>query len=106
LKAVYRDELARLSDGAQFKGLKRYLAMDAAAVPQELRTKLDALLARSGALATAYRMRSELSALWERSNASGEQLVKDLQDWCQRAEASGIRQLEELSLRLRRYVVA
>jgi stearoyl-CoA desaturase (delta-9 desaturase) len=29
-----------------------------------------------------------------------------LQDWCQRAEASGIRQLEELSLRLRRYVVA
>ena len=106
LKAVYRDELARLSDGAQFKGLKRYLAMDAAAVPQELRTKLDALLARSGALATAYRMRSELSALWERSNASGEQLVQDLQDWCQRAEASGIRQLEELSLRLRRYVVA
>lgn len=106
LKVVYRDELARLADGAQFKGLKRYLAMDAAAVPQELRVKLDELLGRSGALATAYRMRSELIALWERSNASGEQLVKDLQDWCQRAEASGIRQLEELSLRLRRYVVA
>ncbi|MDQ5906079.1 MAG: hypothetical protein QG590_560, partial [Pseudomonadota bacterium] len=106
LKAMYREELARLSDGAQFKGLKRYLAMDAAALPQDLRERLDALLARSGALATAYQMRSELAAMWERSNASREQLVKDLQDWCQRAEASGIRQLEELSLRLRRYVVA
>jgi stearoyl-CoA desaturase (delta-9 desaturase) len=106
LKAMYREELARLADGAQFKGLKRYLAMDAASVPQDLRERLDALLARSGALATAYQMRSELAAMWERSNASREQLVRDLQDWCQRAEASGIRQLEELSLRLRRYVVA
>lgn len=106
LRAMYRDELSRLADGAHFRGLRRYLAMDAAAVPSAPRARLDGLLARSGALATAYRMRDELSTLWARSNASREQLVRELQDWCQRAEASGIRQLEELSGRLRRYVVA
>ena len=105
LKAMYRDELKRVADGARYRGLKRCLAMDAAAVPQELRSRLDELLATSGALATAYRMRDELKALWERSSASREQLVRDLQDWCARAESSGIRQLEELSLRLRRYAV-
>lgn len=105
LKAMYRDELKHVADGARYRGLKRCLAMDAAAVPQELRSRLDELLATSGALATAYRMRDELKALWERSSASREQLVRDLQDWCARAESSGIRQLEELSLRLRRYAL-
>jgi len=106
LKALYREELSRLTDGARFRGLKRYLLMDGNAVPPEWRGRLDGLLANGGALATAYRMRSELAALWERSNASREQLVGELQDWCRRAETSGIRQLEQLSLRLRRYMVA
>ena len=50
-------------------------------------------------------MRGELEALWARSSTSREQLVSDLQDWIARAEASGIRQLSEFSLRLRRYAV-
>lgn len=93
-------------DLRRLRGLKRCLAVDAAQLPQDLRTRVEALLARSDALAKAYAMRSELMALWERSNASREQLVLQLQDWCRRAEASGIRPLEELSLRLRRYAVA
>jgi stearoyl-CoA desaturase (delta-9 desaturase) len=48
-------------------------------------------------------MREELVALWARTTASREQLIKDLQDWCQRAESSGVEQLRELSLRLRSY---
>ncbi len=35
-------------------------------------------------------MRQELAALWERSTESSEQLLARLQDWCHRAEASGI----------------
>ena len=50
-------------------------------------------------------MRAELEALWARSSASHEQLVKQLQDWVARAEQSGIRQLEEFSRRLRCYAV-
>lgn len=43
-------------------------------------------------------------AVWERSNVSREHLVQALQDWCERAENSGVRQLQDLSLRLRSYV--
>ena len=48
-------------------------------------------------------MRSELAAVWERSSASREQLVSQLQDWCRRAEESGIAPLREFSIRLRCY---
>jgi stearoyl-CoA desaturase (delta-9 desaturase) len=47
-----------------------------------------------------------VGGVWERSNASREHLLKALQDWCERAENSGVRQLQELSLRLRSYVLA
>jgi stearoyl-CoA desaturase (delta-9 desaturase) len=50
-----------------------------------------------------YAMRRELAALWGRSTATREQLVKQLQDWCGRAETSGIRPLMEFSQRLRSY---
>jgi stearoyl-CoA desaturase (delta-9 desaturase) len=106
LKQVYREELATLQDGERFKGLKRWLATDAGAVPQEQRGRLELLLGESTALQTAYAMRQELAAVWERSNASREHLLQALQDWCERAENSGVRQLQELSLRLRSYVLA
>ncbi len=106
LKQMYREEIAKLQDGKQFKGLKRWLAVEASAVPENLRERLELLLKQSSALQTAYTMREELVALWARSNASREQLLKELQDWCQRAEDSGVRQLQELSLRLRSYSLA
>ena len=34
------------------------------------------------------RMNEELSRLWERSSLTRDELLKELQDWCARAEAS------------------
>jgi stearoyl-CoA desaturase (delta-9 desaturase) len=48
-------------------------------------------------------MRQELNVLWDRSTESSEQLLARLQDWCQRAEASGITPLAQFSLQLKRY---
>ena len=48
-------------------------------------------------------MRQELNALWERSTESSEQLLARLQDWCRRAETSGIPPLAQFSLQLKRY---
>jgi len=45
----------------------------------------------------------ELGAIWERSHFTREQLLHKLQDWCARAEASGIKSLQDFSLRLRSY---
>jgi len=49
---------------------------------------------------TVYSMRQELSGLWSRSTASTDQLLKQLRDWRERAESSGIAALREFSRRL------
>ncbi|HEX9685555.1 MAG TPA: fatty acid desaturase, partial [Burkholderiales bacterium] len=67
------------------------------------RMRLADVLSKSRALHTVYSMRRELMALWERSTASKAELVSRLQDWCRRAEASGVRPLVEFSRRLRSY---
>jgi stearoyl-CoA desaturase (delta-9 desaturase) len=67
------------------------------------RARLSEALQKSRMLATALAMRQELVALWERSSASKEQLVRQLQDWCRRAESSGIPPLVDFSWRLRSY---
>jgi stearoyl-CoA desaturase (delta-9 desaturase) len=113
LKATCASELARLrerpgrGDFAKVpsKGrLKRWLSGDAISA---LRDHEHALLARamekSRALSTIYGMRQELNVLWERSTESTEQLLARLQDWCQRAEASGIVPLAQFSVQLKRY---
>jgi len=65
--------------------------------------QLTLALRASRPLATMYAMRRELVALWGRSALSSEQLVAQLQGWCQRAEESGIAALAEFSRRLRSY---
>ena len=57
----------------------------------------------SKVLDTIYTMRDELAGVWQRSTASKEQLVHKLEDWCHRAETSGIAPLQEFSRRLRCY---
>jgi stearoyl-CoA desaturase (delta-9 desaturase) len=108
LKKTYAEELRVLrgfapQDAKLLKGFKRWLNRDEKQLCEEERARLAEVLAKSKKLSTVYAMRTELAVLWERSNASREQLLKQLQDWCRRAEASGIRQLEEFSLRLRCY---
>jgi stearoyl-CoA desaturase (delta-9 desaturase) len=85
------------------QSLRRWLHADAKALDDPSKAGLDAALQDSKVLHTVYAMRQDLVALWERSNASREQLVKELQDWCHRAEESGIAALREFSLKLRSY---
>ncbi len=108
MKQVLADEVSRLKANAHMpqvdlSALRQWLRLEPAALQTQDKVALDKMLARSDKLDTIYRMRAELSAVWERSNASKEQLVKQLQDWCQKAEASGIEALQEFSQRLRRY---
>jgi stearoyl-CoA desaturase (delta-9 desaturase) len=85
------------------KKIRHWLQLDEAEVPETARPALSAVLSQSQALQTTYRMRQELTALWQRSSASKEQLVQQLQDWCVRAEQSGVAPLRDFSMRLRRY---
>jgi stearoyl-CoA desaturase (delta-9 desaturase) len=108
LQATCAEEIDRLrrsspADARALRSLKHCLNRDEETLREPERTKLAEVLPKSRALQTVYSMRRELMALWARSTASSEHLVRQLQDWCQRAEASGIRPLVEFSQRLRRY---
>jgi stearoyl-CoA desaturase (delta-9 desaturase) len=106
LRQLASEEFARLKiEAREGRVIKRLLGEDDATLPPVQQERLAALLARSERLSRGYAMRRELEALWARSAASHDQLVAQLQDWVARAEESGIRQLEEFSLRLRRYAV-
>ncbi len=104
LQRIAVEEIGKLKlDARQGQALKRWLGEAALQIPDQ--EKLASVLGRSDRLAKVYAMRADLEALWARSAASHEQLLKQLQEWIQRAEQSGIAQLQEFSLRLRRYAV-
>lgn len=107
IRKTYRAEVARLKrwsprDAEVLKSLKDYLVRAQAASESE-RARLAAALRNSRALATAIAMRDELAAIWARSTATRAELVRQLQDWCHRAETSGVAPLVAFSLRLRSY---
>jgi stearoyl-CoA desaturase (delta-9 desaturase) len=83
--------------------LKRWLHVDAAALPEIERAERAKVISHSNVLSTVYTMRDDLAAVWARSTATKEQLVHKLEDWCHRAETSGIVPLQEFSKRLRCY---
>jgi len=107
IKKTYREEVQRLAhwspgEAEALKSLKR-VVLRVQELSEAERVRLTDALRNSRALATVVAMRHELMALWERSSASKEQLLRQLQDWCHRAESSGIAPLQDFSRRLRCY---
>ena len=89
---------AKLADLQQ---AKRWLHRDAEKIPTEVLPQLANAVNESPKLAKLVTMREELRQLWTRTNVSAEQLVVELQQWCKKAESSGIVALEQFSLKLR-----
>jgi stearoyl-CoA desaturase (Delta-9 desaturase) len=107
LKRTWHEEVEHLKNkGVEYRNLKaskKLLQREPTQLAAPQKQQLSELLAHSKALKTMHDMRVELATIWERSNFSREQLLHLLQDWCARAEASGIRALQEFSFRLRSY---
>jgi len=104
--ATWKQELAALQARGftvEMRGVKRWLQRDPKDLKANDRAGLEVALRNSTVLETIYSMRQELAALWARSTASKEQLLHQLQDWCRRAEASGIGSLQQFSRTLRAY---
>ena len=109
VKTTVREELAKLKpaqDGlaaSRLHRVRRWLHRNEEVLQPEQRAEVDQAIAQSQSLSTLVQMRRELGRLWESSSASSEQLLHDLQAWCQRAQQSGIAGLEQFALRLSRY---
>ena len=109
LQHTYREEITQLKQALphmaamDMKRVKHWLHLDANNLSEQEKLELAKVIKTSEKLNTAYTLRQELAAIWQRSTATKEQLVKDLEDWCHRAEHSGIEALRQFSLRLRCY---
>lgn len=102
LKAASADRLAAMKL-ARMELARKWLHKDAAQLSEVDRAAVAEVLSHNQVLNKIYVMRTELAALWGRSSHSADHLLVQLQDWCKRAEESGIRSLQEFSLRLRSY---
>jgi stearoyl-CoA desaturase (delta-9 desaturase) len=105
-----RDEVEKLTvshsgmfDAAKLRGW--VLSGEERNLADDEKERMEGVFKHSQVLTTVLTMRRDLAALWERSSSSREQLLSQLHDWTARAEQSGIEQLREFSMRLKRYAV-
>jgi len=109
LQHTYQEEMSQLKQVLPGLGkvdvsrVKNWLQLDAQELSEPEQLKLNLVIQNSPKIYLAYTLRQELAAIWQRSNATKEQLVNDLEAWCRRAENSGIEALQKFSLRLRCY---
>ena len=108
VKHAFHEEFEHLKHKAELearflKSSRKLLQREPGKLELSQKAQLIELFKHSKALETMHQMRVELGAIWERSHSTRDQLLQQLQDWCTRAEASGIKSLQEFSLRLRTY---
>ncbi len=85
--------------------LRRGLVNDGRWLPPESRAQLQQWVEQRPRIRTLVEYRARLSALLEaRSHDAGERL-RQLQQWCSEAEASGIRALQDYAARLKGYAL-
>ncbi len=101
------EEIRRIAANSSASALdfRRWLNQDERFISEQQLARVSKLAERSRILKTVVTMRQELIQLWQRSSATKEQLVKQLEDWCRRAELSGIAALQDFSRTLRSYAV-
>jgi stearoyl-CoA desaturase (Delta-9 desaturase) len=98
LRAAGTTSGARL---AEMRLARRWLHRDEDKIPLAVKAQVTQTCEQNAELSKLVGMREELRSLWTRTNVSVDQLVADLQAWCQKAEQSGIAALQEFALKLR-----
>lgn len=83
---------------------KKLLYRDPRLLRQQAKERLDAIRTQYQSLDTVYEYRLRLQAIWEQKYTSSKELLERLQEWCQQAEASGIKALQDFVEQLRAYV--
>jgi stearoyl-CoA desaturase (Delta-9 desaturase) len=107
LKRVHREELrnAPAAERSALRPLGRLLLRAEERLDERERDMLESAFASSRQLAVAYGYRQRLQQIYEQRAAGAEHLLQLLQEWCQQAEDTGIKALEEFSRTLRGYTL-
>ncbi len=104
LQTAVKQEIAslpKLPADAVLSAAKRWMHRDEVQVPVQFHALLKQARDALPDVDTMVRMREELRQMWLNTNASRAQLALDLQQWCLRAEQSGVVALRDFSVQLR-----
>ena len=108
LNRVYKEERAKANNPSARHRLRRgrrgLLQHEFMLNSQSMR-RLQAMLAKNAKLRTVHEYKHRLQQLWQEKTATQETLKHSLQEWCQQAEATGIKALEEFAAMLRGYTL-
>ncbi|MCB0339454.1 MAG: transposase, partial [Bdellovibrionales bacterium] len=112
-RKVYHTELEKLSkmgsgDVHLFREASNWLfnRLPTAELSETEQNKLSQVLKKNSMLSMMYQLEKGLLALWDGASGSPEQLADQLEQWCRKAEASGVAAMERFSKRLRSYALA
>ncbi|MEM9173516.1 MAG: transposase, partial [Pseudomonadota bacterium] len=102
-----RFERQKERTGGLLKRARGVLVRRPTLLDSKRRARLEEILDNSAALRTVHEFRDRLEALWKSGAAiSNERLLEQLREWCNEAEASGIRALQEFADRVRGYAMS
>lgn len=108
LHPVHREELKKADptdreSWALLKRAKRLMVREAALLDETSHTWLHRVLELNTTFRTVYAMKQKLADVWQRSATTQEHLRRAIEDWCHQAEATGIKALQDFSLKLRSF---
>ena len=105
LSRVYREELDSAAHDVRsaLKSLRPLMIRNENLLNDKQKTILAQGLSENAVLAKVYDFRQSLQSIFQQRQASEESLVQQLQQWCKRAEESGIAALEEFAGVVRAY---
>ncbi|MGB5540453.1 MAG: transposase [Gammaproteobacteria bacterium] len=107
IRPVVRIE-RKTTDGTErtlLRQVRKLMTREDIAPDARARTLLNEVLQRSQALATVYRFKTQLKALWTHTASDGASRVERLEAWCNEAERSGIKALQDFANTLRSYTL-
>ena len=108
LSQVWAEELRRVDTSKRSLLLpaKSLMVREESMMSREAVERLQGILEHSQALATVYRYKQRLQAIWQERSMSHDGLLRALEDWCHEAEESGIRALRDFARTLPAYSLA
>jgi stearoyl-CoA desaturase (delta-9 desaturase) len=101
---VFRTEKRTNRGNDLFQRARKLLVSGPIVLDEAAKARLSQLLEDNAALRTVHQYRQQLLGLWSQANVSNDKLLKQLKEWCNQAESSGIDALHDFSAQLRGYL--
>jgi len=107
LTRVYKEEKSKANIQAKklLRRGRRCLVRHEFILDNRAKQCLQDMLADNEQLQIVYEYKQRLQELWQEKTATHESLKKALQEWCQQAEQTGVKALEEFAMVLRGYTL-